>query len=77
MYCNSTPCPKNSYDVAVCSVLECFLFVAPAASRLNKNEPYAIAHLKLMKDDDTTIEDGQHELYVYKVSRAPKTNYLL
>lgn len=21
-----------------------------------------------MKDDDTTIEDGMHELYVYKVS---------
>ncbi len=51
-----------------CSVLEYFPFLAPAASRLNKNEPYAIAHLKLMKDDDTTIEDGPHELYVYKVS---------
>ena len=42
-------------------------FLPSAASRLSKTEPYAIAHLKLMKDNDTTIEDGQHELFVYKV----------
>ena len=26
-----------------------------------------MAHLKLMKEDDTTIQDSEHELYVYKV----------
>ena len=26
-----------------------------------------MSHLRLMKDDDTTIADGQHELYVYNV----------
>ncbi|XP_064383161.1 dedicator of cytokinesis protein 1-like [Halichondria panicea] len=45
------------------------------SSRLNKNEPYAIAHLKLMKDDDTTIEDGQHELYVYKYKETARGAY--
>lgn len=38
-----------------------------SASRLSRSEPFAIAHMKLMKDDDTTIEDGMHELFVYKV----------
>ncbi len=38
------------------------------ASRLSRLEPFAISHLKLMKEDDTTIEDGTHELFVYKVS---------
>ena len=42
--------------------------VSLSASRLSRSEPFAIAHVKLMKDDDTTIEDSVHELYVYKVS---------
>ena len=37
------------------------------ANRLSRTEPFAISHLKLMKDDDTTIQDGIHELFVYKV----------
>ena len=37
------------------------------ASRLGKMEPFAVSHLKLMKEDGTTIEDGSHELFVYKV----------
>ena len=44
----------------------CFSFYF-SASRLSRSEPFAIAHMKLMKDDDTTIEDGIHELFVYKV----------
>ena len=39
----------------------------PTASKLGRIEPFAVAHLKLMKEDDTTIQDGEHELYVYKV----------
>ena len=27
-----------------------------------------MSHLRLMKGDDTTIRDGEHELYVYSVS---------
>ncbi len=44
----------------------------PAANRLGRTEPFAIAHLKLMKDDDTAIQDGTHDVYVYKVRRGPK-----
>ena len=40
---------------------------APTASKLGRIEPFAVAHLKLMKEDDTTIQDGEHELFVYKV----------
>lgn len=43
------------------------VIVLCSASRLSRSEPFAIAHVKLMKDDDTTIEDGTHELFVYKV----------
>ena len=39
-----------------------------AASRLGKTEPFAVSHLKLMKEDGTTIEDNIHELFVFKVS---------
>ena len=39
----------------------------PTASKLGRIEPFAVAHLKLMKEDDTTIQDGEHELFVYKV----------
>ena len=38
------------------------------ASKLGKSEPFAMSHLRLMKDDDTTIRDGEHEVYVYSVS---------
>ena len=49
-------------------LMVCFVVVAlMAASRLSRLEPFAVSHLKLMKDDDTTIEDGTHELFVYKV----------
>lgn len=44
------------------------------SNRLSRTEPFAISHLKLMKDDDTTIQDGTHELFVYKykeTSRGP------
>lgn len=44
------------------------------SNRLGRTEPFAISHLKLMKDDDTTIQDGTHELFVYKykeTSRGP------
>ena len=37
------------------------------ASKLSKSEPFAQAHLKLMKADDTTVEDGEHNLFVYNV----------
>lgn len=43
------------------------LFSVHIANRLSRTEPFAISHLKLMKDDDTTIQDGMHELFVYKV----------
>lgn len=43
------------------------VLLSSLASRLSRSEPFAIAHVKLMKDDDTTIEDGIHELFVYKV----------
>ena len=41
------------------------------ASRLGKNEPFGVSHLKLMKEDGTTIEDGTHELYAFKVESKP------
>ena len=41
--------------------------LTPTASKLGRIEPFAVAHLKLMKEDDTTIQDGEHELFVYKV----------
>ena len=37
------------------------------ASKLGKSEPFAVCHLRLMKNDDTAIADGLHELYVYNV----------
>lgn len=40
------------------------------ASKIGKTEPFAMAHLRLMKKDETTIADGQHELYVYSVSHT-------
>ena len=43
------------------------LLSPPTASKLGRSEPFAICHLKLMKEDNTTIQDGQHELFVYKV----------
>jgi hypothetical protein len=36
------------------------------SSRLGKTEPFAVSHLKLMKEDGTTIEDNIHELFVFK-----------
>ena len=41
------------------------------ASRLGKTEPFAVSHLKLMKEDGTTIEDNIHELFVFKVTNSP------
>lgn len=32
------------------------------------NFPFAIAHLKLVEENDTAIDDGVHELYTYKVN---------
>lgn len=45
------------------------------SSKIGKSEPFAISHLKLMKDDDTTIEDGLHELFVYKYKETARGAY--
>ena len=41
--------------------------LTPTASKLGRSEPFAVAHLKLMKKDGTVIQDGEQELFVYKV----------
>ena len=53
-----------SVCLSICIMNVC---VYSTANRLSRMEPFAISHLKLMKDDDTTIQDGTHELFVYKV----------
>jgi len=35
-----------------------------------------VSHMKLMKDDDTTIEDGTHELFVYKVKDGGREGWI-
>ena len=47
-------------------MLYCVLSIA---SKLGKSEMFALSHLRLMKGDDTMITDGQHDLYVYNVSK--------
>jgi len=42
------------------------------SSKLGRSEPFAICHLKLMKEDNTTIQDGQHELFVYKFKETSR-----
>ena len=32
-----------------------------------RDRPFATSHITLMKDDGTAIEDGIHQLFVYKV----------
>jgi hypothetical protein len=45
------------------------------SSRLGKTEPFAVSHLKLMKEDGTTIEDNIHELFVFKFRETSRGAY--
>lgn len=40
--------------------------------RTQKN--FAFSHTKLMYNDGTTLQDGTHELHVYKVCRCTSSN---
>ena len=41
--------------------------ISLVASKLGRSEPFAISHLRLMKEDQTALQDGTYELFVYKV----------
>ena len=46
------------------------------ASEHSWSVPFAVAHLKLMKEDGTIIQDGEHELFVYKVGDGEGGKYI-
>ena len=41
--------------------------LTPTASKLGQPEPFGVAHLRLMKEDNTIIRDNKYKLFVYKV----------
>ena len=46
------------------------------ASEHSWSVPFAVAHLKLMKEDGPIIQDGEHELFVYKVGDGEGGKYI-
>ena len=46
-----------------------------SATRGDRNL-FAMAFMRLMKEDGTTVEDSEHELFVYKVGEQININFL-
>lgn len=47
-----------------------YFSVVPTAREKAEKKLYSFAFVKLVADDGTTLYDGPHDLYVYKVNQA-------